>query len=106
MNEMNEMNEQLSFDPFAEVENDTEETPAKADAKDEKENFEVQLKELETILAKIEKGDQSLEETIRLFERGYALSQSCQKELEEMEERIKKIAFSEEGEIEELPFDI
>lgn len=97
------MTEQLSFDPFAENPA-TATTPEKSE--DDKENFELRLKELETILSKIEKGDQSLEETIRLFERGYALSQECQKELEEMEERIKKIALSEEGEIEELPFEI
>lgn len=102
---MTEMNEQLSFDPIAKKPEDAA-PAAEPDKKDEKENFEAQLKELETILATIEKGDKSLEETIKLFERGYALSQKCQKELEEMEERIKKIAFSEEGEIEELPFDI
>ena len=41
--------------------------------------FEQALKELETIVSRLEDGDVPLEESIRIYERGEALKKHCEK---------------------------
>jgi exodeoxyribonuclease VII small subunit len=52
-------------------------------------NFEEQLAELEKVVAKLERGDLSLEENVTLFERGMGLSEDCKKQLASAESRIQ-----------------
>lgn len=54
-------------------------------------SFEAALKELESIVTKLERGDVALEESIAIFERGEALKQRCEALLGQAEERVEKI---------------
>ena len=49
--------------------------------------FEEQLKSLEGVVERLEKGDLPLEESLALFEQGVTLSESCKKELDAAEGR-------------------
>ena len=51
--------------------------------------FEEQLKTLEGVVERLEKGDLPLEESLQLFEQGIALSDSCKKELDSAEGRVQ-----------------
>ena len=53
--------------------------------------FEVALKELEEIVAAMERGDLPLEKSLQLFERGTQLSRLCQRALAAAELRIKTL---------------
>jgi exodeoxyribonuclease VII small subunit len=54
-------------------------------------NFEKSLAELEKIVDRMEKGEQSLDETLRDFERGMILSEQCQKNLDEAQQKVEKL---------------
>jgi len=51
--------------------------------------FEQSLGELEALVARMEGGELSLDESLRAFERGIALYRSCQATLEQAEARVK-----------------
>lgn len=51
--------------------------------------FEDALGELETIVASLESGEQSLEASLDQFERGISLSRFCQQSLSEAERQVK-----------------
>ena len=69
----------------------------------EEENFETKLKELEEIAKDLEKGDLSLEDSVKKFEKGIKISKECNKLLEDAEKRIT-ILLNNDGEIEEKDF--
>jgi exodeoxyribonuclease VII small subunit len=50
--------------------------------------FEEHLTQLETVVERLERGDLTLEESVRLFEEGMKLSQACKEELEQAEGKI------------------
>jgi exodeoxyribonuclease VII small subunit len=52
-------------------------------------SFEEQLTALEAVVQRLERGDLSLEESVRLFEEGLKLSNACKKELEAAEGKIQ-----------------
>jgi exodeoxyribonuclease VII small subunit len=52
-------------------------------------DFEKQLTALESVVERLEQGDLSLEESVRLFEEGIKLSDACKKELEVAEGKIQ-----------------
>jgi len=56
-------------------------TPAKPD-------FESALKELETLVETMEKGELSLEDSLGHFERGVQLSRTCQQALKSAEQKV------------------
>ena len=60
-------------------------------------SFEDALKELETIVDKLERGDVPLDSSIAIYERGEALKQHCDRLLAAAENRIEKIRLSREG---------
>jgi exodeoxyribonuclease VII small subunit len=66
--------------------------------------FEDAMKELENIVKRLESGDLSLEESIKLFEEGVALSKYCSGKLEEAEKKVS-ILVKDEGGIKKEPFD-
>ena len=68
-------------------------------------NFESSLKELEKIVAELEKADIPLEAQLKSFEKGVALSRECMKRLEEVERRVELLVQSSEGKITASPFD-
>jgi exodeoxyribonuclease VII small subunit len=67
-------------------------------------DFETSLKELETLVEKMEQGDLSLEESLRHFERGVQLSRSCQQALKEAEQKVE-ILMQKHGQDEMAAFD-
>lgn len=62
--------------------------------------FEDALEELETIVQRMEDGDPSLEESLKLFERGMALTRKCQAALDDAEQRIRTLADPEPSPVE------
>jgi exodeoxyribonuclease VII small subunit len=67
-------------------------------------NFEKTLAELEQLVAKMEKGDLSLEESLKYFERGILLTKACQQALSEAEQKVS-ILLNKDGKSELKPFD-
>jgi len=59
--------------------------------------FEAALQELETIVDQLEKGAVSLDDSIKLYERGEALKKRCDDLLKNAEMRIEKITLSADG---------
>ena len=59
--------------------------------------FEDALKELERIVARLESGDASLQESIDLFERGQQLRRACAERLDAAQSRIEAIRVDAEG---------
>jgi exodeoxyribonuclease VII small subunit len=60
-------------------------------------NFEKSLAELEALIERMEKGDLTLEESLKHFERGVQLTRSCQSALQLAEQRVEKL-ITENGE--------
>jgi exodeoxyribonuclease VII small subunit len=52
-------------------------------------SFERELEDLEAVVKKLESGDLPLEESLKLFERGVSLSDSCRKQLDAAETRVE-----------------
>jgi exodeoxyribonuclease VII small subunit len=52
-------------------------------------SFEDQLTALESVVERLERGELSLDESVRLFEEGVKLSNACKKELEAAEGKIQ-----------------
>ena len=67
-------------------------------------DFEKSLKELETIVERMEKGEQTLEASLKDFERGNALAEACRQSLQEAEQRIEKLV-EKSGGFEREPFE-
>ncbi|MFQ5660031.1 MAG: exodeoxyribonuclease VII small subunit [Gammaproteobacteria bacterium] len=66
-------------------------------------DFEKALAELEELVEKMEQGDLSLEESLKQFERGIALTRACQKALTEAEQKVQ-ILLRNEGKQGLAPF--
>lgn len=69
--------------------------------KDEALSFEKAIEELEGIVARLEKGELTLDESIDCFQRGVELSKFCSKRLDEAERRITLLIEGEQGVLEE-----
>jgi exodeoxyribonuclease VII small subunit len=62
-----------------------------------KQTFESSLGELERIVRKLEDGEMSLEESLKLFEDGVKLSRECQERLDQAERRIEVLLKDADG---------
>ncbi len=76
--------------------------PAKAkSAKDDKQTelaeFETSLDELELLVSQMESGELSLEESLQAFERGVALTRSCQQALKTAELRVQALTDNDDS---------
>jgi exodeoxyribonuclease VII small subunit len=60
-------------------------------------NFEEHLTQLETVVERLERGDLTLDESVRLFENGMKLSDACKQELEQAEGRVQLLVQGAEG---------
>tara|TARA_B100000524_G_scaffold328794_1_gene213638 strand:+ start:364 stop:588 length:225 start_codon:yes stop_codon:yes gene_type:complete len=58
---------------------------------DKKIDFESSMKELESIVEKLEDEDINLEDSVKSFEKGISLVKECQKQLHNAELKIKKL---------------
>ncbi|HCI49154.1 MAG: exodeoxyribonuclease VII small subunit [Alphaproteobacteria bacterium RIFCSPLOWO2_01_FULL_45_8] len=61
------------------------------------ENFEQAMGELETIVRQLESGQDSLENSISLYERGIQLKKYCENQLEDAQMKIEKLTFDALG---------
>jgi exodeoxyribonuclease VII small subunit len=59
--------------------------------------FEKALAELEAIVARLERGDVGLEDSIAIYTRGEALKAHCEALLKQAEIRIEKITLGSDG---------
>ncbi len=66
-------------------------TAAAATDADPVSRFESSLQELEGIVARMESGELPLEDSLKLFERGVALTKQCRDSLTTAELRVKKL---------------
>jgi exodeoxyribonuclease VII small subunit len=60
-------------------------------------SFEQALRALEDIVARLERGDVALEESITLYERGAELKKQCEARLNAAQMRVDAIRLSESG---------
>jgi exodeoxyribonuclease VII small subunit len=60
-------------------------------------SFEQALRALEDIVARLERGDVPLEESITLYERGAELKKQCEARLNAAQMRVDAIRLSESG---------
>ena len=67
-------------------------------------SFEEQMEELEEIVEELEKGDLSLEDSVKKFEEGIKISNECNNTLEEAEKKIT-ILVNQDGEMKEENFE-
>lgn len=63
---------------------------------DDKIDFENALKELEGLVERMEQGELSLEQSLKDFERGVALTRACQQALQEAEQKVQILSRKEE----------
>ena len=65
--------------------------------KEEKFDFEKALAGLEKLVETMEAGDMSLEDSLKQFERGVALTRSCQKALADAEQKVQILLQNSDG---------
>ena len=68
-------------------------------------SFEQALRELETIVARLESGQVDLEESISIYERGSQLKFHCDAKLKDAQTKVEKIVVSGDGSISLAPED-
>ena len=68
-------------------------------------DFESALKELETLVSRMESGELSLDESLEAFERGVELTRKCQSSLEAAELRVQTLTKDKELEDSNLEID-
>ena len=67
-------------------------------------DFETTLSELETLVGKLEEGDQSLDESLAGFKRGVELTRQCQSVLDNAQQTVEQL-INPEDEDSLTPFD-
>jgi len=72
-------------------------------AKSEK-KFEDELKDLEAVVARIDSGELSLEESIDAFERGIGLVRALNHKLDEIEKKVEVLVRNAQGELRTTPY--
>ncbi|MGC2163783.1 MAG: exodeoxyribonuclease VII small subunit [Silvibacterium sp.] len=68
------------------------------------EKFEQSLKKLETIVAQMERGDVSLEDSVKLFEEGTKLAEQCKQQLADAEGKVEILIKQRNGAMKPEPF--
>jgi exodeoxyribonuclease VII small subunit len=72
--------------------------PASRHADIKEMSFEAALKQLETIVGRLERGDVELEESIAIYERGEALKDHCDRLLKQAEAKVERLKLNAAGE--------
>lgn len=67
-------------------------------------NFEQAMQELEALVERMEKGDLTLEQSLKDFERGVALTRICQSALRDAEQKVQMLT-KQAGTEALVPFD-
>jgi exodeoxyribonuclease VII small subunit len=68
--------------------------------------FEEHLTQLETVVERLERGELTLDESVRLFEEGMKLSQACKDELEQAEGRIQVLVETKSGKMQTAEIEV
>ena len=68
-------------------------------------SFEAALAQLEEIVRKLEAGDQTLDDAIRLYEEGVRLHRLCEEKLAAARGKLERLVESQTGEIAVEPLD-
>jgi exodeoxyribonuclease VII small subunit len=68
--------------------------------------FEEDLTKLEGVVERLERGELTLDESVRLFEEGVRLSAACKKELEQAEGRIQVLVEGKSGRMQVAEMDL
>ena len=68
-------------------------------------DFERALARLEEVVRRLESPQLSLDEAMKLFEEGVALSRECQKQLEQAEGRVEILLKKADGKLAAEPFE-
>jgi len=63
----------------------------KASKKSSSPDFESALKELETLVERMEEGETSLEDSLKDFQRGIELTRQCQQSLKTAEQKVQQL---------------
>ena len=79
---------------------------AKKPEPQKKPDFERSLARLEEVVRKLESPQLSLDEAMKLFEEGVALSRECQKQLEEAEGKVEILLKKADGKLVAEPFEL
>ena len=69
-------------------------------------SFEERLTALEGVVERLERGELTLEESVRLFEEGVHLSNACKLELEKAEGRIQVLVETQGGGVQVAEMDL
>jgi len=69
-------------------------------------SFEERLTALEAVVERLERGELTLEESVRLFEEGVHLSNACKLELEKAEGRIQVLVDTQGGGVQVAEMDM
>jgi exodeoxyribonuclease VII small subunit len=80
-------------------------TPVKKPEPPKKPDFEKSLARLEEVVTRLESPQLSLDDAMKLFEEGVALSRECQKQLEDAEGRVEILLKKADGKLAAEPFD-
>lgn len=70
-----------------------------------KKSFEQNLKRLESIVDKMEGEELDLEKSLKLFEEGVTLAESCSRRLDEAEKRVTLLLKDKDGNLTQEPFE-
>jgi exodeoxyribonuclease VII small subunit len=73
-------------------------------ASDDKPDLEQSLEQLETLVESLERGDMSLEDSLKAFETGIKLTRQCQETLAAAEQKVQ-LLIEKNGSLESQPFD-
>ena len=68
--------------------------------------FESSIKRLEEIVHDLEKGDLSLEDSLKVFEEGMGLIKFCSERLEEVQQKVTMLVKEGGGKYVQEPFEI
>jgi exodeoxyribonuclease VII small subunit len=68
-------------------------------------SFEESLKRLEAVVDQLEKGELTLEESLKLFEEGVNLTASCKQELDAAEGKVQMLVKQRDGSLKPEPFE-
>ena len=68
-------------------------------------DFEKNILVLEDIVSKLESGDVSLDESLKLFEEGVKIIKECNKELDNAEQKVNILLAGKDGSVTEEKFD-
>ncbi len=67
--------------------------------------FEQAMKRLEEIVTKMEGGELTLDESLKLFEEGIGLTRALNKQLEQAEQKVEVLMKDESGKLKTAPFE-